>query len=238
MQWEQNDGKCGICGDAYQVPEPRPHEAGGLYAKGISARHYSVGQEIDIEIELTANHYGRFELFLCPNNNPAQEATQDCFDRYPLHLSGTTDFVYTIPEDGKKKAVFRYKVQLPAYVTCTQCVIQWSYYTGNQWGMCPNGTQAQGCGKSETFRNCADVAIHTSAGAGVPPLFVDNNNPYLLFYRDVTRPAPYNVYPLVVREQVCVPGALYRVIPGMDEWCQTNCLRYPPNCPEQICQCP
>ncbi|EFA12117.2 hypothetical protein TcasGA2_TC002263 [Tribolium castaneum] len=238
VQWEQNNGKCGLCGDPHHVKEPRPHEAGGLYAKGIISRHYSVGQEIDIEVELTANHYGRFEIFLCPNNNPNQVATQDCFDRYPLYLSGTRNFVYNIPEDGKKKAIFRYKVQLPPYVTCTQCVLQWSYYTGNQWGTCPNGTEAQGCGKSETFRNCADVAIHTSAGSAVPPLFVGVNNPYLLYYKDFSKPAPYNVYPLVVREQVCVPNSLYKSIPGVNEWCQSNCLRYPPNCPAKICQCP
>lgn len=33
-------------------------------------------------MELTANHWGRFELTLCPNNNPAYEASQGCFDRY------------------------------------------------------------------------------------------------------------------------------------------------------------
>lgn len=76
MQWEQNDGKCGLCGDPYNVDKPRPHEAGGQYAKGIISRHYSVGQDIDIEVELTANHYGRFQILLCPNNNPAIEATQ------------------------------------------------------------------------------------------------------------------------------------------------------------------
>lgn len=38
-------------------------------------------QEIDVEVELTANHWGRFEMFLCPNNNPRYEATQGCFDR-------------------------------------------------------------------------------------------------------------------------------------------------------------
>lgn len=238
VQWEQNEGKCGLCGDPHHVKQPRPHEAGGLYAKGIVTRHYSVGQDIDIEVELTANHYGRFEIFLCPNNNPSQEATQECFDRFPLHVSGTKSFIFDIPEDGRKKVIFRYKVQLPPYLTCTQCVLQWSYYTGNQWGSCPNGTEAQGCGKSETFRNCADVAIHTSAGAAIPPLFVGAYNPYLLFYRDASKPAPYNVYPLVVREQVCVPNSLYKIIPGVNDWCQSNCLRYPPNCPSQICECP
>lgn len=98
MQWEQNGGKCGICGDPYQLEEPRPHEAGGLYAKGIITRHYAVGQHIDVEVELTANHYGRFEMFLCPNNNYKQEATQECFDRYPLYIAGTSDFRYNIGE--------------------------------------------------------------------------------------------------------------------------------------------
>ncbi|KAG5865738.1 hypothetical protein JTB14_021429 [Gonioctena quinquepunctata] len=238
VQWDQNEGKCGICGDPHHVEEPRPHEAGGTYAKGVISRHYSVGQTIDIEIELTANHYGRFEILICPNNNPAQEATQECFDRFPLYLAKTKDTSYQIPEDGRKKAVFRYQVQLPPYITCTQCVLQWTYYTGNQWGMCSNGTEAQGCGKSETFRNCADVSIHTSTGGAVPPLFVDNLNPYQLYYKDYRKPAPYNVIPLVVREQVCVPKSLYKVIPGLKEWCQTNCLRYPPNCPQEICECP
>lgn len=129
---------------------------------------------------------------------------------------------------------------MPAYLTCTQCVLQWSYYTGNQWGICDNGTQAQGCGKSETFRNCADIAIHTSTGGAIPPLFIGIENPFLLFVKDSSKAEINNnvYYPLVVREQVCIPNSLYRMIPGIKEWCQENCLRYPPNCPTQICSCP
>lgn len=236
VQWEQNEGKCGLCGDPYHVPKPRPHEAGGLFAKGIITRRYSVGQEIDIEVELTANHYGRFEIYLCPNNNPKQEATQECLDRFPLHVTGTKDVNFYIPEDGKKKAIFRYTVQLPAYLTCTQCVLQWTYTTANQWGECKNGTVGQGCGEPETFRNCADVAILSNAGA-VPPIFAIDN-PYMLFFRDTRRPAPYNVFPLVVREQVCVANNIYRMIPGVNDWCQINCMKYPPNCPASLCSCP
>lgn len=44
VQWEQNLGKCGVCGDAYHVQTPRPHEAGGDYAKGIISQYYSAGQ--------------------------------------------------------------------------------------------------------------------------------------------------------------------------------------------------
>ena len=35
-------------------------------------------------------------------------------------------------------------------------------YKGNTWGDCGNGTGAVGCGRQETFRNCADVAIITN----------------------------------------------------------------------------
>ncbi|KAF9824132.1 hypothetical protein SFRURICE_002253 [Spodoptera frugiperda] len=255
VQWEQNEGKCGVCGDAHHIPEPRPHEAGGMYGKGIVTRHYSVGQEIEVEVELTANHLGTFVMKLCPNNNPKQEASQECFDRYPLYISETRDDRFLIPLDTAKKEIFRYRVRLPPYVTCTQCVLQWTYYTGNMWGVCANGTEAVGCGRSETFRNCADVSVVTSTG-GLPPAFAGDlrrDYPFLLYYRDLNMPR--NVYPLVVsndidtdsveefvppiiRDQVCVPTRSFSRLPGMLSWCQTNCLRYPPNCPEELCTCP
>jgi hypothetical protein len=50
--------------------------------------------------------------------------------RFPLHVSGSRDVAFHIPLESKKKEVFRYKVRLPPYITCTQCVIQWTYYTG------------------------------------------------------------------------------------------------------------
>lgn len=44
VQWLQNGGKCGICGDPYNLESPRPHEAGGEYGRGIISRHYFAGQ--------------------------------------------------------------------------------------------------------------------------------------------------------------------------------------------------
>lgn len=67
------------------------------------------------------------------------------------------------------------------------------------WGICSNGTEAVGCGRSETFRNCADVSVITSTG-GIPPAFAGDlrrDNPFLLYYRDLN--VPQHVYPLVVR---------------------------------------
>lgn len=113
--------------------------------------------------------------------------------------------------------MFSYRVRLPPYVTCTQCVLQWTYYTGNMWGKCANGTEAVGCGKPgknkiktlsmvilyfvfflETFRNCADIAITSNTG-GLPPIFVGQNNPFLLYYRDLRAPVNQNIFPLIVR---------------------------------------
>lgn len=53
-----------------------------------------------------------------------------CPSRYPLHISGTREDRFLIPLDTAKKEIFRYRVRLPPYVTCTQCVLQWTYYTG------------------------------------------------------------------------------------------------------------
>jgi hypothetical protein len=39
----ENGGKCGICGDAYNLPQ-RPHEAPGKFATGIIVRSYVPGQ--------------------------------------------------------------------------------------------------------------------------------------------------------------------------------------------------
>ncbi|XP_014218812.1 uncharacterized protein LOC106647071 isoform X1 [Copidosoma floridanum] len=103
------------------------------------------------------------------------------------------------------------------------------------WGTCDNGTEAVGCGNSEMFKNCADVNIVTSV-AGLPPIFAQQlSNPFLLYYRDYASPS--NASPLIIRSQVCVPNSSYQRILGMDKWCQTNCLRYPPNCPSSICTC-
>ena len=85
VQWSQNGGKCGVCGDPYHEPVPRLHEAGGFYDTGLLGRRYTPGQIIDIEVELTANHKGYFELKLCPmSGDPTVAERQDCFNKYVL----------------------------------------------------------------------------------------------------------------------------------------------------------
>lgn len=42
---------------------------------------------------------------------------------------------------------------------CGNCVVQWRYIAGNNWGMCEDGTGAVGCGPQEEFRACSDISI-------------------------------------------------------------------------------
>merc|ERR1712107_31346 len=71
----------------FSDPQPRVHESGGKYGNGIIAQRYTMGQTIDIEIDISANHWGHFELKLCPTNGKNHLATQECFDKYPLVLA-------------------------------------------------------------------------------------------------------------------------------------------------------
>ena len=74
--------RCGVCGDAYDEPKPQHHETGGNFGNKVITKTYVKDTVIDIEIELTANHKGRFELKLCPVAAGRREATQECLDRW------------------------------------------------------------------------------------------------------------------------------------------------------------
>ncbi|KAL3272128.1 hypothetical protein HHI36_022611 [Cryptolaemus montrouzieri] len=165
-QWEKNEGKCGVCGDAWDMKTPRPHEYGGTYGQGVIVRKYGVGSIMNIRIELTANHNGYFEFAICPDyKTPSQE----CFNKHILKLLKTQEgvdhknFRY-FPKEGNK--VYEMKYRLPKK-KCEHCVLQWRYIAGNNWGNCPNGTGAVGCGPQEEFRACSDITI---SGKGDPML--------------------------------------------------------------------
>jgi len=161
-QWRTNEGKCGICGDPWDTKQPRPNEAGGMFGNGIIVRKYEVNQVIKVRVELTANHMGYFEFRVCPNNALKKPASQMCLDKHILkqqNLNGPRYF----PNPGNKVIEMHY--QLPKDLTCRQCVFQWRYVAGNNWGRCKNGTEAVGCGPQEEFRACADVTITQPDGS-------------------------------------------------------------------------
>ncbi len=74
------EGKCGICGDAWDA-NPREHEVGGIYANGIIVETYTKGQVIDVTVDVTANHKGYFVFKMCANNDVNQDPIQECFDK-------------------------------------------------------------------------------------------------------------------------------------------------------------
>ena len=55
---------------------------------------YSAGQEIDVEVLLTAHHKGHFEFFACPIA-PGEKPTESCFKQYPLTF--VSDPLYGAP---------------------------------------------------------------------------------------------------------------------------------------------
>ncbi|XP_030370953.1 uncharacterized protein LOC115621440 [Scaptodrosophila lebanonensis] len=170
-QWKHNGGKCGECGDAWDLSEPRPHENGGQWGQGVIVRRYLPGSEMSIRVELTASHMGYFEFRLCPEPN----AKQTCLDKNILHIitgfpsqPSPTDADFRFyPRNGS--LIYTIKVRLPE-ITCNQCVLQWRYVAGNNWGTCDDGTGAVGCGPQEEFRACADIAISTEIHTNMRPV--------------------------------------------------------------------
>lgn len=53
---------------------------------------------------------------------------------------------------------------------CQNCVLQWKYIAGNNWGICKDGSGAVGCGPQEEFRACSDVAIGKGSVSAIPSL--------------------------------------------------------------------
>ncbi len=117
-------------------------------------------------VNLLTGMLGFFEFRLCAYKRSAKElVTEECFDRHLLSLvDGSTR--YNIPQ-SQDNTVHTVSLKLPdGNVNCEHCVIQWRYYTGNQWGTCPDGSGAIGCGDQAEFRNCADVTIEPLETSG------------------------------------------------------------------------
>ncbi len=151
VQHGRNGGRCGICGDPWDEAPFRRHEApGGMYATGIITKTYRQGSLIPVIVDVTANHQGHFEFKLCPNDNIFVDPGQECFDAHPLTTGVGRETEY--PINDRDLGLRLLYVRLPLDVTCEQCILQWSYVGGNNWGDCDDGTSGLGCGPQETFR--------------------------------------------------------------------------------------
>jgi hypothetical protein len=171
-QHQTNKGKCGICGDDYSLPIPRPHEFGGKYGQGVIVRKYNPGSSFTIRVELTASHMGYFEFRVCDK----VAADDECLDKHVLEVvSGAPSS--PMPSDLKTRfyprngsRIYEIKAKLPADLQCSQCVLQWKYVAGNNWGICPDGSGQVGCGPQEEFRACSDVTIGKGTPSVIPTM--------------------------------------------------------------------
>ncbi|XP_013776589.1 uncharacterized protein LOC106461317 [Limulus polyphemus] len=171
-QWKENvSGNCGECGDAWELPRPREHETGGIYAGNITVRSFEPESNIDIIIQLVANHMGWFQFSLCPRSSWEEWETNECFDNHILELTDGSGTVLKVPTNDT--GLIFTQVQLPKGLTCSHCVFRWHWMSGNNWGKCEDGIERPGCGPQETYRNCADISILSGAGIRGPGI----NNP-------------------------------------------------------------
>ncbi|XP_041377331.1 uncharacterized protein LOC121389749 [Gigantopelta aegis] len=257
-EWYVLHGKCGVCGDVWQDPTPRNNEAGGLYGKGIITKTYTTGQDIQISVQITANHGGWFEFRLCANNNPTKVITQSCLDQHLLQLEGGGTRHHLIGTEGDVIVT----AKLPPGLTCSQCVLQWKWNAGNSYGIDPDGKGCIGCGHQEEFYGCSDIAIGTATFPLRPtaavPLTTKQPQPTPV----VTRIPPTVIPPVVVTtrrqrppqtsapvytnppnprptRQIITGGChginLWQGDAVLDQWCSVNCAKG--LCPPMYCTC-
>jgi len=155
VQYNQNGGRCGLCGDSYSDPIPRNNENGGMYGRGVISRTYHAGSVIESTVQITSNHWGHFEFAVCPLSGKGFENPDGC---RTLQLANGAGEKYEI---GSDEGYYHVHLKLPDGFTCRHCTFQWTYHTANSWGWCDEDkTHGDlGCGDQEMFRGCADIAI-------------------------------------------------------------------------------
>lgn len=125
-----------MCGDNYADSRPRRHELRGPYGEGVIVKTYKQGSTIDVIGKLTYNHLGgKFFFYICNLDEFGAESEQ-CFAKYPVSTADGKPY-YTVPDYSHRD--FPLKLVLPRNLQCNHCVMQWTYTTANNWGICEDG---------------------------------------------------------------------------------------------------
>jgi len=116
---------------------------------------------------------GWFEFRLCANNEPNKVIEQDCLSLLELADPNENTTPNGKPKENEKyryyvskkdMKMFIIKLKLPLEVNCKNCVLQWKYHAGNNYGTSATGESCLGCAiHQEELYNCADVEILPTA---------------------------------------------------------------------------
>jgi len=140
---------------------------------------YGKGQIVDVEVDVTAYHGGKFEFRLQDVGNNVDpdgskwetveplnvlsftpECGSACIATEPCVAAGTCA---QIPlTKGDHSGNYKIRVQLPADTECDHCVMQWHWTSSNS---CDDKLA---CSSSEQFWNCADIQIGTGGSSPTP----------------------------------------------------------------------
>ena len=135
-------GQCGVIGDTnydenlnvFGQPMPPAPQA-----------NYARGQEIEVDVILTAHHKGHFEFHACPIEQGGV-ASGGCLTEYPLEF--VSDPLYGAPKDidypyrayvapsslatsDATGSLYRFRLKLPDNLSGDLVLLQWHYLTAN-----------------------------------------------------------------------------------------------------------
>ena len=114
---------------------------------------------------------GFFTFAICPNNDIHKSPSPRCFESHQLRVEAPRLLVYSTYLATTGMGIKKMRVELPANMSCSQCILQYTYTAGNNWGSGPQSAEVVsqdclelkggklGCGAQETFRGCADICI-------------------------------------------------------------------------------
>ena len=237
-QWNKNNGKCGVCGDAYHRNDPLYVYPGKFAKDAFITKTYKEGQTIDVKIHITSNHQGFFRFSL--GKLESRPVTQEQLKHVLLQPDGSNTWQLHSSSNG----IYAIKLVLPRGLTCDHCVLQWWWTVGNNWGCDENCNCEVGLAKrQETFVNCADVKIIPGDGPA-PATGVSNTNApstgapstETISSQGPKPPTPPTERPPTPRPpKRCRATGAWAGNPSMDLWCIMNCAR--DYCPPTHCIC-
>jgi len=170
------------CGGQY--PGDRRFEVGGQFATRDIVKNYRSGQVMNTRVQITNNHWGYFQLRLCPlgrwgSSNTAERKylSEGCFRKHVLKLTtgGTRRWLYQGGSGQGYQVTQSYR--LPKGLKCKRCVLQWRYITGHMCRLpgvddakmrplqpggvdpCPKNYLQPYAIPAEKFIGCADISI-------------------------------------------------------------------------------